>query len=101
MPRGPRTGHAWRQLVARVKREEDHCCWCELPVDKDLPGTHPAGPSVEHLVPLSRGGSLLDRANVALAHLGCNVSRGSRRRPGRRARGLRYEAPPSVTQRRW
>lgn len=101
MPRGQRTGHRWRQLRARVLDEEDVCYWCGLPVDKDLPGTHPAGPSVEHLLPLAQGGSLLDRDNVTLAHLGCNVSRGSRARPGNRRRGLHYTPPPSVTQRRW
>lgn len=52
------------------------CCHlCGEVVDVSLAGSHPDGPSIDHLVPLTHGG--LDCfTNVALAHLHCNVSRG-------------------------
>jgi 5-methylcytosine-specific restriction endonuclease McrA len=85
---GARTGHAYRQLRARVIAEESHCCRCHRPVDKTLEHPHPYSPSLDHLDPLSEGGALLDRNRCALAHLRCNVSHGAtlgnrQRRPGR------------------
>jgi 5-methylcytosine-specific restriction endonuclease McrA len=68
-----RTGRPYRRLRTRVIAEEDVCFRCGQPVDKSLPGTHRWGPSLEHKVPLSRGGDPLTRENVALSHLGCNA----------------------------
>lgn len=60
------------------------CRICEGHVDRDLPWLRgprpdPAGPvlndrypSVEHVVPVSMGGTN-DEANLAICHLGCNV----------------------------
>lgn len=78
MTRGPRTGRAWRRLCARVKAEETHCRICGLPVDTSLPGTDRWGPTVHHLVPLNRGGQLLRRDNVGIAHSVCNSTVGDR-----------------------
>jgi hypothetical protein len=100
MPRGPRTGHAWRQLVAQVKREESVCRLCGRWVDKTLPGTHRWGPTLHHLRALNRGGALLDRANAGLAHLHCNAKHGDGSRSHRR--GLsRPRVALTVTQRQW
>ena len=35
----------------------------------------PGSKSLDHVVPRSRGGAVLDRRNCRLAHLGCNSSR--------------------------
>lgn len=81
MPRSPgRTGYAWRLTRAWVLDTYTHCWLCLHPVDLTLPGTHPDGPSVDHVVPLSKGGDPLDRGNLRLAHLRCNSSRGAGRR---------------------
>jgi 5-methylcytosine-specific restriction endonuclease McrA len=34
--------------------------------------------SVDHLIPIVKGGSETDRANVKLAHLYCNKARGAK-----------------------
>ncbi|MGB5697222.1 MAG: HNH endonuclease [Polyangiales bacterium] len=40
-------------------------------------GIHPLAPTIDHVVPLSKGGPDM-RANVKLAHFGCNSSKGNR-----------------------
>ena len=80
-------GHRRRQLRARVLREE-HLCWlCGQPVDKTLPPGHPMAPECDEVIPVSLGGSPLDRANVRLAHRLHNQQRGN---------GLRRQNRPRV-----
>lgn len=51
-------------------------CWlCELPVDPDAPAGTPGAPTVDHVVPRSRGGTS-DPSNLRLAHRRCNGARG-------------------------
>lgn len=53
------------------------CQLCMAPVDGTLTYPDPESPSLDHIEPLSRGGShTLD--NVQLAHLFCNLSKGAR-----------------------
>lgn len=59
---------------AVVLREETHCGLCGRLVDKSLPGTDPDGPSVDHIVPRSRGGSNA-RENLRLVHARENSGR--------------------------
>lgn len=53
------------------------CGICSTPVDPDLSHPHPMSPSLDHILPLSRGGTHTYE-NVQLAHLTCNVSKGNR-----------------------
>lgn len=85
-PSNPRkaNGHRRRQVTARVYREEDNCGICGKPVDKTLPYINPLtgkpdpwAKSVDEIVPVSFGGSAIDRANCRLAHLDCNLRRGN------------------------
>jgi hypothetical protein len=66
------TGGAYRSLRAWVLATYWDCLRCGLPVDKDLPGTDPSGPSLDLVLPWSKGGRLT-RDNSALSHLGCNA----------------------------
>jgi 5-methylcytosine-specific restriction endonuclease McrA len=52
------------------------CFWCGEPVRDDVDTSHPLGPTREHLVPASRGGSRRAE-NLRLAHKACNHRRGS------------------------
>ena len=72
-----RSGTKWEQLKARVFAEETHCWLCHRYVDQTLPPRTAQSRSVDHIVPLSKGGAELDRRNVRLAHHGCNSRRGS------------------------
>ena len=59
------------------------CAICGQPVEKD--GTkwkyhypHPGSPSVDHIIPVSKGGHPSDLANLQLAHLACNRQKSDR-----------------------
>ena len=56
------------------------CHICGRGVPWELRGPDPCSKSIDHLIPLSQGGTH-EPANVALAHLGCNSSRGPGRKP--------------------
>jgi hypothetical protein len=53
------------------------CQICKKPVDKRLSFPNPNCASIDHLIPLSRGGTH-ESVNVQLAHLSCNTSKGNR-----------------------
>lgn len=63
---------AWRRARAAVLARESVCYLCGKPVDKKLPGSSPAGPTVDHLEARANGGSLYDLSNLHLAHQRCN-----------------------------
>lgn len=72
-----------RQFVEDVARavvfERDGwlCGICGLHIDRNLAHPDPMSASVDHIIPLARGG-LHAMANVQAAHLNCNVRKGSR-----------------------
>lgn len=53
------------------------CHICELPVDESVKWPDPMSPSLDHVIPLSKGGHHV-WDNTALAHLDCNVRKGDR-----------------------
>lgn len=92
-------GHRRRKLRARVLAEEDVCALCRRPVDKTLRlgpdgRPHPLSAEVDEIVPVSRGGSPYERANVQLAHRRCNQRKGNRM-PGDRVKTTRLPLPVS------
>lgn len=74
---GGRTGRKWREARARVLATSDVCGICGGAVNMSLPGTHPEGPTVDHVAPVGLGGAMVDGANLQLAHLRCNQARGA------------------------
>ena len=97
MPSNPRraNGHRRDQVIRRVKREENECWLCGEPVDKTLGlmlgahsprcakpecagcVPHPKSATVDEVIPVSLGGSAIDRQNCRLAHRDCNIRRGN------------------------
>lgn len=65
-------GHRWRELTRRVRAEETHCALCGEYVDQALPHLEPLAASVDHIIPVERGGPEYDRANLTLMHRRCN-----------------------------
>ncbi|WP_371874733.1 HNH endonuclease [Streptomyces fulvorobeus] len=53
------------------------CSLCKGPVDASAAWPAPESASVDHVKPLSKGGSHT-MANVMTAHLRCNLSKGNR-----------------------
>lgn len=53
-------------------------CWlCRQPVDPQAPPRSPWSASLDHVIPLSRGGKHV-RTNLKCAHLRCNLSKGTK-----------------------
>lgn len=74
-------GHRRRALVARVRALGEPCHICGLPIPPDAPPGTPLAFELDELVPVSRGGSPIDPANVAPAHRCCNQWRGNKSMP--------------------
>jgi hypothetical protein len=53
-------------------RDRWRCHLCDLPVSRTLKHPHPMSPSIDHVVPVDDGGTD-DPANLATAHLACNI----------------------------
>ena len=62
----------------QVLREESICWLCGEAVDVRLSAGQPASPEVDEILPISLGGSPIDRSNVRLAHRLCNQKRGNK-----------------------
>ena len=70
---------AQRLLSLVIARDGLACALCPdgRPVVLGLRARHPDGPSLDHIRPLSLGGTD-NLANLRLAHFGCNAARGNR-----------------------
>lgn len=64
-------------LSAVLARDNHVCGLCGFPVAVNRKFPHPLSPSLDHILPRSKGGSD-DPANLQAAHLVCNISKGPR-----------------------
>lgn len=64
-------------LAVIAERDGWRCSLCSHPVDPAVAWPGSLSPSLDHRVPISKGGAH-DPSNVFLAHLGCNSSKGDR-----------------------
>ncbi len=71
-----RTDEVFAPLDIHV-RDGWTCQLCHEPIDRAIAWPHPKSPSIDHIVPLSRGGAHA-LSNVQSAHLGCNSSKRDR-----------------------
>lgn len=97
-------GNARRKVRAWLKAQGMPCHICGRAINYTLPAGHPLSFEVDEIVPVSKGGSPIDRANVAPAHRICNERRGNkplhRRKAKEQEQGPRERAEP-VTTRDW
>ncbi len=56
----------------KVLARDNVCAICGLPVDKTLKFPHPMSPTVDHIVPVAKGGHPSDLDNLQLTHFTCN-----------------------------
>ncbi|WP_304452897.1 HNH endonuclease [Nocardiopsis sp. YSL2] len=77
-----RSGRPLARAKAKLKREGSNLCWrCGGAIDMQLTAVapnHADAWTLDHLTPLSQGGSALDPANHREAHRRCNSARGNR-----------------------
>jgi 5-methylcytosine-specific restriction endonuclease McrA len=62
----------------RIYATETVCGICGEPVDMSLRYPNPLSKSIDHIIPLARGGHPTDLSNLQLAHLACNKSKGEK-----------------------
>lgn len=55
-----------------ILRTQDVCGICGQPVDKKIKPPHPLSPTVDHIIPISKGGNPSALSNLQLAHRCCN-----------------------------
>ena len=80
MTRPDKDGPARAQFEANKKiilATQDLCGICGKPVDKTLPATHPLSASIDHIIPIAKGGHPSDLSNLQLAHRACNREKGT------------------------
>ena len=58
-----------KKIILRTQRI---CALCGQEVDKGIKYPHPMSGSVDHIIPLQKGGHPSDLANLQLTHLYCN-----------------------------
>ena len=70
-------GHrgAFEKARARILKTEGVCGICGQPVDFSYKSPHPLSPTVDHIIPVSRGGHPSDIDNLQLAHRCCNMEK--------------------------
>lgn len=82
---------ARNQLRQRIKAEGLPCALCGKPIDYDLgfivdertgkKRMHPMAFVVDEIIPVSKGGSPIERSNCQPAHWICNARKGAGDRP--------------------
>ena len=56
----------------RIMATQNTCGICGHPVDFSLKPPHPMSPTVDHIIPVAKGGHPSDIDNLQLAHWTCN-----------------------------
>ena len=56
----------------RIYATQTVCGICGKPVDFNLKYPHPLSPTLDHIIPLAKGGHPSDISNLQLAHRCCN-----------------------------
>ena len=57
---------------------QDVCGICGKPVDKSLRYPHPLSPTIDHIIPIIKGGHPSEMDNLQLAHFTCNRAKSDR-----------------------
>lgn len=68
----------YRRNRKAVLAKADVCAICGMPIDRSLKFPHPLSGTADHIIPVSKGGSPTDPANLQAAHLICNQIKGSK-----------------------
>lgn len=63
---------AFERNKKKILASQNICAICGQPVDKRLKYPHPLSPSIDHIIPIDRGGHPSDIDNLQLAHWKCN-----------------------------
>ena len=70
--RQPGNRGAYDKAREVILKTQTICGICGKPVDYSYKYTHPLSPTVDHIIPVSKGGHPSDLRNLQLAHRCCN-----------------------------
>lgn len=56
----------------KIFATQNVCAICGKVVDYDIKYPHPLAPTIDHIVPINKGGHPSDMSNLQLAHFCCN-----------------------------
>lgn len=62
----------------RILATQEVCALCGKPVDKTLRFPNPLSPSIDHIIPVAKGGHPADIENLQLTHLKCNQQKATK-----------------------
>lgn len=68
----------YRKARKKIFASQSVCAICGRPVNFDLRFPDPWSATVDHIIPISKGGNPADIANLQLAHLQCNRMKASK-----------------------
>ena len=71
----------WEKNKTIVLRTQTICGICGQPVDKTIKAPDPMSPTVDHIIPVSKGGHPSDLQNLQLAHRWCNRQKSNKITP--------------------
>lgn len=92
---------AWQRTravrLAAAQRTGELCGLCGHAIQYHLRGTHPTGPTVDHITPVIQGGNFWAWTNLQPAHRKCQCSQGAHLTNSKRT----ASTTPSRTSRTW
>lgn len=65
----------YRRNSRKILISQSICAICGRPVDKELKAPDPMSPTIDHIIPVSKGGHLTDLSNLQLTHRVCNLAK--------------------------
>ena len=86
--RAPGNRGAFEAARQKILKTQSVCGICGKPVDMSLKYPHPLSPTVDHIIPVSKGGHPSDIDNLQLAHRTCNRQKSDRVAGGAPAESL-------------
>ena len=69
---------AYEKNRRTILAQGDVCALCGMPIDRTLKFPHPMSASVDHIIPIAKGGHPSSLDNLQAVHLICNQVKGSR-----------------------
>jgi len=79
---GPHRGQ-FEKNKKRIYATQTVCAICGKPVDFSLKYPHPLSPTIDHIIPLAKGGHPSDIDNLQLAHRCCNRQKSDKLMPNK------------------
>lgn len=83
--RAPGNRGAFEAARQKILKTQTICGICGKPVDFSYRAPHPLSPTVDHIIPVAKGGHPTDISNLQLAHRCCNRQKSDKLIEPRRA----------------